>query len=54
MRPPRAGAPGSPVPDQDIERLLLLSLIRLHLDRAATDALEALERDLQMVPGSGL
>jgi hypothetical protein len=47
VRPTRAGAPGSAVPDQDMERLLLLSLIRMHLTRASTDALQALERDLQ-------
>jgi hypothetical protein len=44
------GALASPAPDQDIERLLLLSLIRIHLRRASTDALQALERDLQTVP----
>jgi hypothetical protein len=41
------------VPDQDIERLLLLSLIRIHLRRASTDALQALERDLQAAPRTG-
>jgi hypothetical protein len=53
MRPPRVDAPASPVPDQDVERLLLLSLIRIHLSRASTDALEVLERDLQMAPRAG-
>jgi hypothetical protein len=37
MRPTRAGTRASPVPDQDVERLLLLSLIRMHLSRASTD-----------------
>jgi hypothetical protein len=41
------------VPDQEIERLLLLSLIRIHLNRASTAALQALERDLQMAPRAG-
>jgi hypothetical protein len=53
MKPPRFGAPASPLPDQDVERLLLLSLIRIHLSRASTDALQALERDLQMAPRAG-
>jgi hypothetical protein len=53
MRPPRSDTPDSPVPDQDIERLLLLSLIRMHLNRASTDALQVLERDLQMAPRAG-
>jgi hypothetical protein len=47
MRPPDFDTPASPVPDQDIERLLLLSLIQIHLRRASTDALQAFERDLQ-------
>jgi hypothetical protein len=42
------------VPDHEIERLLLLSLIRIHLSRASTDALEVLERDLRTGPGTGL
>jgi hypothetical protein len=50
MTPPRCDTPASTVPDQDIERLLLLSLIRIHLRRASTDALHAVERDLQTVP----
>jgi hypothetical protein len=45
-------APVSP-DDQACERLLLLSLIRVHLGRASTDAFQALERDLQTVPGPG-
>jgi hypothetical protein len=53
MRPPRPGAPVSPVPDQDVERLLLLSLIRMHLSRASTDALAVLERDLRTGPHAG-
>jgi hypothetical protein len=32
---------------------VLLSLIRIHLSRASTDALQALERDLQTVPRAG-
>jgi hypothetical protein len=40
-------APAARVPEQDVERLLLLSLIRIHLRRASTEALQALERDLQ-------
>jgi hypothetical protein len=47
MRPPQVDPPAAPVPDQDVERLLLLSLIRIHLSRASTDALQALERELQ-------
>ena len=39
-------------PDQDIERLLLLSLIRSHLRRASTDALHDLERDLRGLTSS--
>jgi hypothetical protein len=35
-----------------VERLLLLSLIRIHLSRASTDVLQALERDLQRVPNA--
>jgi hypothetical protein len=50
MKPPRFDAPASLVSDQDIERLLLLSLIRTRLARASMDTLEALERDLQTVP----
>jgi hypothetical protein len=53
MRPPRSDAPASPVLDRDIERLLLLSLIRIHLSRASTDTLQALERDLQTAPRTG-
>jgi hypothetical protein len=53
MRPPRANTPAAPVPDQEIERLLLLSLIRIHLSRASTDTLEVLERDLQTAPRTG-
>jgi hypothetical protein len=53
MRPPRAGTPASPVPDQDIERVLLLSLIRIHLSRVSTDALQALERELERAGMSG-
>jgi hypothetical protein len=40
-------APASPTPDQDLARLLLLSLIQMYLRRASTDALQALERNLQ-------
>jgi hypothetical protein len=53
MRPPRPGASGSAVPDQDIERLLLLSLIRIHLSRASTDALCELEGDMRSAPARG-
>jgi hypothetical protein len=53
MKPPRFDTPAASVPDQDVERLLLLSLIRIHLRRASTDALEALERDLQTGTRSG-
>jgi hypothetical protein len=50
MRSLRSAAPATPMPDQDIERLLLLSLIRSRLARASMDTVEALERDLQTVP----
>jgi hypothetical protein len=53
VRAASSHALASPVPEEDIERLLLLSLIRIHLNRASTDALQALERDLQAAPGSG-
>jgi hypothetical protein len=53
MKPPRFDAPASLVSDQDIERLLLLSLIRIRLARASMDALEVLERDLQTGTRSG-
>jgi hypothetical protein len=53
VRRPRSDTPASPVPDQDVERLLLLSLIRIHLGRASTNALQVLERDLQGVPNAG-
>jgi hypothetical protein len=48
----RPDTPATPAPDQDVERLLLLSLIRIHLSRASTDVLQALERDLQRVPNA--
>jgi hypothetical protein len=38
---------------QDLERVLLLSLIDLHLRRASTEALHELDRGLQMVPRTG-
>jgi hypothetical protein len=41
------------MPDQDIERLLLLPLIRIHLSRASTETLAALERDLQTASRTG-
>jgi hypothetical protein len=53
MRPCHSDTPASPVPDQDVERLLLLSLIRIHLGRASTEALEMLVRDLQTAPRGG-
>jgi hypothetical protein len=34
---------------QDLERSLLLSLIDIHLRRASTDALAAVERDLHTI-----
>jgi len=45
---------GTPTDDQDhLVRLLVLSLIRLYLRRASTDALHKLERDLQTTPRAG-
>jgi hypothetical protein len=47
----RAMTNGTPADDQDdLVRLLVLSLIDCHLRRASTDALQVLERDLQMLP----
>jgi hypothetical protein len=49
----RAGIAATPAADEDLERVLLLSLIDLHLRRASTDALQAFERDLQKGPNAG-
>jgi hypothetical protein len=51
--PTSAQIAATPAADQDLVRALLLRLIDLHLRRASTDALQALERDLQTVPRAG-
>ena len=39
----------APPAEQDLERVLLLSLLNIHLCRGSTDALQALEGDLRAV-----
>jgi hypothetical protein len=51
MTPSRVSTPAS-MPEQDLERVLLLSLIRIHLDRASMDALRALAADVRAVTRS--
>jgi hypothetical protein len=53
VMPTSAQIAATPAADQDLVRALLLRLIDLHLRRASTDALQALERDLQTVPRAG-